>query len=476
MLNRKALLFKFLKCRGREFGSTANRAPFPAPPHLPQRRVVVTGLGLVTPLGTGVEVAWRRLLEQHSGIRSLKLQDLNINGADAALVQQTMNQLPSQVVAAVPQGLGIAEFDTAKWLQAQDKKIAPFIAYALCASHEALASANWLHPDAQGRERTGVAIGGGIGCIGDMMEAAGLVAQQKLRRLSPYFIPRILINMAAGHVSIKYGFQGPNHAAVTACASGAHSIGDAARMIRFGDADVMVAGGAESSIDALSIAGFCRARALSTSFNHNPEKSSRPFDQDRDGFVMGEGAGIMVLEELQHALDRGATIYAELRGYGMSGDAHHITQPSAEGKGAILAMTRALQQSGLEANDVNYVNAHATSTPLGDVVEARAIQAVFKSNLDGDRFAFSSTKGATGHLLGAAGAVEAIFSVLALHEGIAPPTLNVEKPDSIFRDNFYPLTSARKLPIHAVLTNSFGFGGTNASLVFTCPPASSAHS
>lgn len=316
------------------------------------------------------------------------------------------------------------------------------------------------------KEKTGVSIGGGIGSISDILDASQMICEKRLRRLSPFFIPRILINMAAGHVSMKYGFQGPNHAAVTACATGANSIGDAARMIQFGDADVMVAGGTEASIDALSIAGFCRLRALTTKYNSSPHEASRPFDCDRDGFVIGEGSGVLVLEELEHAKKREAKIYAELRGYGMSGDAYHITQPHGDGRGAILAMTRALQQSGLHPDQMDYINAHATSTPLGDMVEATAIKSVFSNRAACGDLALSSTKGAVGHLLGAAGAVEAIFAVLAIHYGIAPLTLNLTKPDPIFSDGFMPLTASKEIPIKAALSNSFGFGGTNASLLF----------
>lgn len=300
-----------------------------------------------------------------------------------------------------------------------------------------------------------------------MLEASQLICEKRLRRLSPFFIPRILINMASGHVSMKYGFQGPNHAAVTACATGAHSIGDAARMIQFGDSNVMVAGGTESSIDALSIAGFCRSRALTTKHNSMPLEASRPFDCDRDGFVIGEGSGVLVLEELEHAKERGAKIYAEIRGYGMSGDAYHITQPHNDGRGAVLAMTRALKQSGLHPNQVDYINAHATSTPLGDAVEAIAIKTVFSEHATSGALALSSTKGAIGHLLGAAGAVEAIFAILAVHHGIAPLTLNLNKPDPLFKDNFMPLTASKEMSVRAALSNSFGFGGTNASLLFT---------
>ncbi|KAG0590239.1 hypothetical protein KC19_1G083600 [Ceratodon purpureus] len=433
----------------------------PSPPLMPQRRVVVTGLGLVTPLGTGVQASWEQLIALKTGVQALSAESLRLK--DPGLLQQ----LPSRVAALVPRGSAPGDFDVEKWQKPAEPG---FIAYAQCAAEEALTDANWHPEEVADLEQTGVAIGGGIGSIKDILEASHLINNQELRRLSPFFVPRILINMAAGHVSIRHGFKGPNHAVVTACASGAHSVGDAARMVKFGDADVMVAGGTESSIDPLSMAGFCRARALSTKFNNDPAISSRPFDQARDGFVMGEGAGVVVLEELQHALDRGAKIYAEVRGYGMSGDAHHITQPSQEGRGAYLAMSRALQQAGLRPDDVDYINAHATSTPLGDVVEARAIRDVFKDHAQSGHLAFSSTKGATGHLLGAAGAVEAIFSILALHHGVAPPTLNLEHPDPIFNDHFSPLTAPKPMDIRAVLTNSFGFGGTNAALVFTAPP------
>ncbi|CAL5023410.1 unnamed protein product [Urochloa decumbens] len=335
---------------------------------------------------------------------------------------------------------------------------------------EALRDANWLPSEDEKKERTGVSIGGGIGSISDILDASQMIIENRLRRLSPYFIPKILINMASGHASMRYGFQGPNHAAVTACATGAHSIGDATRMIQFGDADVMVAGGTESSIDALSIAGFSRLRALSTKYNSSPCSASRPFDCGRDGFVIGEGCGVMVLEALDHAKERGAKIYAEIRGYGMSGDAHHITQPQHDGRGAILAMKRALDQSGLNANEIDYVNAHATSTPLGDAVEVNAIKSVFGNHAASGGLSLSSTKGAIGHLLGAAGSVEAIFTVLAIHHGVAPPTLNLEQPDPLFEGAFTPLAAARKMPIRAAISNSFGFGGTNTSLLFSSPP------
>ncbi|KAL0402370.1 UNVERIFIED_CONTAM: 3-oxoacyl-[acyl-carrier-protein] synthase, mitochondrial [Sesamum latifolium] len=422
---------------------------------------------MVTPLGCGVEVTWKRLIEGECGIRAITLEDLKMNGFDRETQLHTFDQLTSKVAGIVPCGANPGEFNEELWLNSKDhRSIARFISYALCAADEALRDANYMPTTQDDKERTGVSIGAGTGSISDILDASRMICDKKLRRLSPFFIPRILINMASGHVSMKYGFQGPNHAAVTACATGAHSIGDAARMIQFGDVDVMVAGGTEASIDALSIAGFCRSRALTTKYNAVPEEASRPFDCARDGFVIGEGSGILVLEELEHAKKRGAKIYAEVRGYGMSGDAYHITQPHGDGRGAVLAMTRALKQSGLNPNQVDYINAHATSTPLGDAVEAKAIQSLFSDHAESGALAFSSTKGAIGHLLGAAGAVEALFAILAIHHGLAPLTLNLSKPDPIFSGNFMPLSASKKMTIKAALSNSFGFGGTNSSLLF----------
>ncbi|KAJ8758748.1 hypothetical protein K2173_000469 [Erythroxylum novogranatense] len=476
----------------RNFSSSSSLPTFEPPPLGALRRVVVSGLGMVTPLGCGVEVTWERLIEGKCGIRSITTDDLKMDSFDRETQLLTFNQLNSKVAAVVPCGTGSGEFNEELWLNPKHRSIARFIGYALCAADEALNDANWMPTSVEQKERTGVSIGGGIGSITDILEASQMICDKRTRRLSPFFIPRILINMASGHVSMKYGFQGPNHAAVTACATGAHSIGDAARMIQFGDADVMVAGGTESSIDALSIAGFCKSRALTTKYNSMPLEASRPFDCGRDGFVIGEGSGIVVLEvsldvyslkmficfmhiddffplvlikELEHAKERGAKIYAEVRGYGMSGDAYHITQPHMDGKGAILAMTRALKQSGLHPSQVDYINAHATSTPLGDKVEASAIKNVFSDHTTSGALALSSTKGAIGHLLGAAGAVETIFTILAIYHGIAPLTLNLTRPDPIFSDKFMPLTASKKLPIKAALSNSFGFGGTNASLL-----------
>lgn len=422
---------------------------------------------MVTPLGCGVETTWKRLLEGECGIRAITVEDLKMNGFDRETQLLTFDQLTSKVAAVVPYGTNSHEFNEELWLNSKNhRSIARFIGYALCAADEALRDANWMPTNQDEKEQTGVSIGAGTGSISDVLDASRMICEKHIRRLSPFFVPRILINMASGHVSMKYGFQGPNHAAVTACATGAHSIGDAARMIQFGDVDVMVAGGTEASIDALSIAGFCRSRALTTKHNAAPREASRPFDCGRDGFVIGEGSGILVLEELEHAKKRGAKLYAEVRGYGMSGDAYHITQPQSDGRGAILAMTRALKQSGLDPNQVDYINAHATSTPLGDAVEAKAIQSLFSSHAVSGALALSSTKGAIGHLLGAAGAVEAIFSILAIHHGVAPLTLNLTKPDPVFNGSFMPLTASKRMTIRAALSNSFGFGGTNASLLF----------
>ncbi|KAE8075600.1 hypothetical protein FH972_014296 [Carpinus fangiana] len=459
---------RFLFTRRISSSSSSGIGAFDSPPAVSSRRVVVTGLGMVTPLGCGVETTWKSLIEGGCGIRAITPEDIRMNSFDRETQLHTFDQLTSKVAAIVPCGTNPGEFNEALWLNSKEhRSIARFIGYALCAADEALKDAKWLPSEQEQKERTGVSIGGGIGSISDILDAAQMICEKRLRRLSPFFIPRILINMASGHVSMKYGFQGPNHAAVTACATGAHSIGDATRMIQFGDSDVMLAGGTESSIDALSIAGFCKSRALTTKYNSAPQEASRPFDCGRDGFVIGEGSGVLVLEELEHAKKRGAKIYAEVRGYGMSGDAYHITQPHADGRGAVLAMNRALEQSGLHPSQVDYVNAHATSTPLGDAIEANAIKTMFSEHVTSGALALSSTKGAIGHLLGAAGAVEAIFSVLAIHHGAAPLTLNLTKPDPIFNDAFMPLTSSKNIPIRAALSNSFGFGGTNASLLFT---------
>lgn len=431
------------------------------PPSETSNRVVVTGIGLVTPLGVGKEKVWGRLVKGDTGIRGLVAADLP-KGHETAFPH-----LASKVIGCVPKD----EIDDAEILRSvsgDGRYASPFIKYALIASAEALSDANWHPTQLIDKVRTGVAVGAGMSSTFELAEAGMLLMEGKLRRLSPFFVPRTLINMPAGLISILYGFQGPNHAASTACATGAHSIGDAYHIIRRGDANVMVAGGTDSCIDAVALSGFSKIKALSTKYNDHPELASRPFDKDRDGFVMGEGAGILVLEELGHAKERGAQIYAEIRGYGLSGDAYHITQPSPNGVGAQLAMSRALTASGLSPRQIAHVNAHATSTPLGDEVEQRAIAAVF-----GDQsrnIIVSSCKGAVGHLLGAAGAVEAAFSVLALSNRTAPPNRNLDNPDPCL----VPLAGKNSVNLpdkpFAVMSNSFGFGGTNAALVFGPPP------
>ncbi|KAI9317646.1 thiolase-like protein [Dichotomocladium elegans] len=417
------------------------------------RRVVVTGLGLVTPVGVGVKHAWNNLLNGHCGITKL--------------VGETFEPLPVQIAGQVPQGpADQGKFLAKEWLDRGDERVMGlFTQYAIAAARQALQDADWTPTDDYSKERTGTCIGSGMGSFEDIYSSSLAYAESGHRKVSPMFVPRILINMAAGHLTIKYGFQGPNHAVSTACTTGAHSIGDAMRFIQYGDADVMVAGGAEACIHPLAIAGFARAKALASQFNDRPTEASRPFDSERAGFVMGEGAGIVVLEELEHAKKRGAKIYCELAGYGLSGDAHHMTASPPDGAGAVRSMRRALAHAKVEPKDVDYVNAHATSTPVGDRAENRAIKTVFEGHWD--TLSVSSTKGATGHLLGAAGAVEAIFSILALHNNILPPTINLHNPDEEFNLNYVPRVAQEHKGIRAALTNSFGFGGTNASLCFT---------
>ncbi|KAJ3015450.1 Mitochondrial beta-keto-acyl synthase [Thoreauomyces humboldtii] len=429
------------------------------------RRVVVTGLGLVTPLGTGVHPTWSRLTAGKSGVVSLKGRVHPESG-------RNYDAIPSQVAALVPTS-GPAPFRVEDWVRkGEARNMAPFMHYALSVAQQALDDADWRPSSDEDRERTGVCFGSGIGCIDEIEATAASFNDTGLRRVSPYFVPKILVNLAAGHISMKHGLQGPNHAVSTACTTGAHSIGDAMRFIVFGDADVMVAGGAEASVSPLAMAGFSKARALSTAYNESPEKASRPFDRARDGFVIGEGAGAMVLEEREHAIRRGARIYAEIKGYGLSADAHHITAPPEDGRGAARAMRRCIEVAGIRPEEVDYVNAHATSTGLGDLAETRAIKAVFGKHAT-DSLAVSSTKGAIGHLLGAAGAVEAIFAVLAVHTNLLPPTVNLHDLDPEFDLDYVPLVardmkaaSGRK-GVRGALTNSFGFGGTNASLLFT---------
>ena len=422
--------------------------------HAP-RRVVVTGMGIASPLGLGIDNVWKRLINGESGISNIQSFDVK--------------DLPARIAGQVPAGVKAdGRLDLAEWIPVKDqKKMDRFIQLALVAAVEAIETSGWMPEDEAGRCATGVMIGSGIGGLGTIQEAAALVAAGRTRRLSPFFIPSALVNLASGHVSIRYGFKGPNHSAVTACATGVHAIGDAARLIALGDADVMVAGGAEAAICELGIGGFCAARALSTKFNDTPTAASRPWDADRDGFVMGEGAGVLVLEEYEHAKARGATIHAEVIGYGMSGDAYHITSPAEDGDGGFRAMKAALRDAGLAPGDVHYVNAHGTSTPLGDDIELSAVERLFGDDAKG--LAMSSTKSATGHLLGAAGAVEAIFSILAVRDNVAPPTLNLENPSRESPiDRVAKVAQERRIDV--ALSNSFGFGGTNASVIFRGAP------
>ncbi|KAJ1665913.1 Mitochondrial beta-keto-acyl synthase [Coemansia sp. RSA 1646] len=427
------------------------------------RRVVVTGLGIVSPVGVGVKHAWKNVLDAKSGIRSLVDRSPD-SGYD---------KLPSQIAGIVPRSGSYAQgsFDPQEWLEPGDaKRMAVFTQFAMCAAEQALSDAGWAKASNEQRERTGVCYGTGIGSIDDITENHAQFAEKGLRRVSPMFVPRILCNMAAGNISIRYGFYGPNHAVSTACTTGAHAIGDAMRFIRSDDADVMLAGASEASLTPLALAGFSKIKALALGFNDRPEAASRPFDVDRSGFVIGEGAGALVLEELEHAKNRGAHIYAEVKGYGLSGDGFHITAPPSDGAGARRAMQRAIKDAGIGIADIGYINAHATSTPLGDVIENRAIKTVFSDQSLQQMLAVSSTKGATGHLLGAAGAVEAVFSVLAVKHNVAPPTLNLDRVDvdAGFDLNYVP-HCAQERTINAALTNSFGFGGTNASLIFSKP-------
>ena len=416
------------------------------------RRVVVTGMGIVNPLGVGVDDTWERLLAGESGIRTIQSFDVS--------------DLPAKIAGQVPAGETDAGlFNVDDWVPQKDqRRMDGFISYGMCAAIQAVENSGWKPDDDEGQWRTGVLIGSGIGGLEEISKTALLVeGEGKVRRVSPYFIPASLINLVSGHVSIKYGCKGPNHAVVTACSTGANAIGDATRIIMWDDADVMVAGGTEAAVCRLGVAGFCAARALSTKFNDTPGQASRPWDQDRDGFVMGDGAGVVVLEELEHAKKRGAIIYGEVVGYGMSGDAHHITAPAEDGDGAYRCMRAALQRAHMEPGDIDYVNAHGTSTPLGDAIELKAVKRVFGDAAQD--FSMSSTKSAVGHLLGAAGAVEAVYSILAIKNGIAPPTLNLDNPLDSFDIDLVP-HQPRERPIKAALSNSFGFGGTNASLVF----------
>ena len=422
------------------------------------RRVVITGIGLVTPLAANAPATWERLLAGRSGANTLE--------------HFKVDDLPCKIGCLVPRvdgrGGGAGDphaFDPDKAMSAKEqRRVDDFILYGMAAADEAIADSGFKADTPQEQHRAGVLIGSGIGGLNTIADNALLLEREGPRKISPFFIPSALINLVSGHVSIRYGLKGPNHAVVTACATGAHAIGDAARLIVHGDADVMVAGGTEAAICRLGMAGFCASRALSTGYNDTPEKASRPYDKDRDGFVMGEGAGVLVLEEYEHAKARGAKIYAEVKGYGLSGDAFHITAPAEDGDGGFRAMSAALNDAGLVPADIDYVNAHGTSTPLGDEIELKAVERRF-----GDaaaKLSLSSTKSAIGHLLGAAGAVETIFCALAIRDGIIPPTLNLENPSINTAIDLTP-HKAKKRVIKAAMSNSFGFGGTNAALILT---------
>ncbi|MEL6622997.1 MAG: beta-ketoacyl-ACP synthase II [Pseudomonadota bacterium] len=415
------------------------------------RRVVVTGLGMVSPLGCGVDVTWQRLLNGQTGVRRIK--------------EFEIDDIASQIAAFIPRGDGSdGSFNADEWMAPKEqRKVDDFIVYAMSAADQAIADSGFKPETDEERERTGVLIGSGIGGLQGIAETSLLLRDKGPRRVSPFFIPGRLINLASGYVSIRHGLKGPNHAVVTACSTGAHAIGDAARLVALGDADVMVAGGTESPICRIAMAGFAACKALSTNFNNDPERASRPYDKDRDGFVMGEGAGVVVLETLEHAKARGARIYAEVIGYGLSGDAYHITAPAEDGDGAFRCVRAALKSAEIDASDVDYVNAHGTSTPMGDEIELRAVERCFGSA--SETLAMSSTKSAIGHLLGAAGALEAIFSILAMRDNIVPPTLNLDAPSVETTIDLVPHTAKEK-KVETVLSNSFGFGGTNASVVF----------
>ena len=414
------------------------------------RRVVITGLGAVTPLGGSVEHTWSRLIAGDSG-------------ASQVTAFQT-DDLACRIACTLPFGDGTnGTFNPDTWMEAKEqRKVDPFIVYAMAAAGQALDDADWHPKSDEDQEATGVLIGSGIGGIGTIYDASVTLHEKGPRRISPFFIPGRIINLASGQVSIQHGLKGPNHAVVTACSTGAHAIGDASRLIALGDADVMVAGGTEAPVNRLSLAGFAACRALSTGFNDDPTRASRPYDRDRDGFVMGEGAGIVVLEEYEHAKARGAKIYAEVIGYGLSGDAYHITSPAPDGDGGFRCMTAAVKRAGIDPSEIDYINAHGTSTPLGDELELKAVERLLGEAAS--KASMSSTKSAIGHLLGAAGAVEAIFSVLAIRDGVMPPTLNLDNPSVETAIDLIPHEAKRKR-VDTVLSNSFGFGGTNASLL-----------
>ena len=419
------------------------------------RRVVITGMGMITPLGYGVDTNWNAILSSRSGLTKIKEFDIS--------------DLPCQIAGRIPlsddreNAVDLDDLLAAK----ERRKLDDFVSYGIIAANQALADSGWVADDEDKAYRTGVMIGSGIGGLSTIYEASILLNERVPRRISPFFIPSSLINLISGQVSIRHNLKGPNHAVVTACSTGAHAIGDASRLIKYGDADVMVAGGGEAAVCRLGLAGFCALKALSSGYNDTPEKASRPWDNGRDGFVMGEGAGVLVLEEYEHAKARGAKIYAEVKGYGLSGDAYHITAPAVDGDGGYRSMSAALRNAGLNIDQIDYINAHGTSTPMGDMIELNAVSKLYhgdKSNIN-----MSSTKSATGHLLGAAGAIEAIYSILAVRDGKLPPTLNLDDPsDNIGDINLVP-HEAQDKPVRNALSNSFGFGGTNASLIVGQP-------
>jgi 3-oxoacyl-[acyl-carrier-protein] synthase II len=419
------------------------------------RRVVITGMGMITPLGYGVDTNWNAILSSRSGLTKIKEFDIS--------------DLPCQIAGRIPlsddreNAVDLDDLLAAK----ERRKLDDFVSYGIIAANQALADSGWVADDEDKAYRTGVMIGSGIGGLSTIYEASILLNERGPRRISPFFIPSSLINLISGQVSIRHNLKGPNHAVVTACSTGAHAIGDASRLIKYGDADVMVAGGAEAAVCRLGLAGFCALKALSSGYNDTPEKASRPWDNGRDGFVMGEGAGVLVLEEYEHAKARGAKIYAEVKGYGLSGDAYHITAPAADGDGGYRSMSAALRNAGLNIDQIDYINAHGTSTPMGDMIELNAVSKLYQG--DKSSINMSSTKSATGHLLGAAGAIEAIYSIQAVRDGKLPPTLNLDDPsDDIGDINLVP-HEAQDKPVRNALSNSFGFGGTNASLIVGRP-------
>ena len=422
------------------------------------RRVVVTGIGMVSPLAWGVEKTWAALVAGKSGAGRISAFDVTDYACKVACEVPRLDGRGG----GGPDYPGAFDPDQVMSPREQ-RRVDDFILYAMAAADEAVKDAGWTPDDEAERRRTGVMIGSGIGGLSSIADTAIELHEKGPRRVSPFFIPSALINLASGQVSIRYGFKGPNHAVVTACATGAHAIGDAARLIQFGDADVMLAGGSEAAVCPIGIAGFIACRAMSTNFNDTPERASRPYDKDRDGFVMGEGAGILVLEELEHAKARGAKIYAEVVGYGLAGDAYHITSPAEDGDGGYRAMEAAIGHAGIDAADIDYINAHGTSTPLGDEIELGAVERLLGQA--SGKTAMSSTKSSIGHLLGAAGAVEAAFCVLALRDQIAPPTINLDHPSVETPLDLVP-NKAKPMKIDIALSNSFGFGGTNASVIF----------